>query len=82
MKEIINKLKKFYNCGDNKLYFSLFGPLLMGTIHLVVIIISYDWIILNYCIFYYLIAIFKVWQWAIENIILNQIIILQELYQY
>ena len=67
MKEIINKLKKFYNYGDNKLYFSLFGPLLMGTIHLVVIFISYDWIILNYCIFYYLIAIFKVWQWAIEK---------------
>ena len=67
MKEIINKLKKFYNYGDNKLYFSLFGPLLMGTIHLVVIIISYDWIILNYCIFCYLIAIFKVWQWAIEK---------------
>ena len=67
MKEIINKLKKFYNYGDNKLYFSLFGPLLMGTIHLVVIIISYDWIILNYCIFYYLITIFKIWQWAIEK---------------
>lgn len=67
MREIINKLKKFYNYGDNKLYLSLFGPLLMGTIHLVVIIISYDWIILNYCIFYYLIAIFKVWQWAIEK---------------
>ena len=62
---MINKIKDIYHYGDNKFYLSLFGPLAMGTIHIVAIIIKFDWIIFNYCIFYYLMAIFKVWQWAI-----------------
>lgn len=39
----------------------------MGTIHLVFVIIKFDWILVNYCIFSYLMALFKVWQWAIEK---------------
>ncbi len=39
----------------------------MGTIHLVFAIIQFDWIVTNYCIFYSLMVLSKVWQWAIEK---------------
>ena len=67
MKKIISKIKCFYNNGYNKFYISLLGPLTMGTINLVSAIFRFDWIIINYCIFSYLMALFKVWQWAIEK---------------
>ena len=67
MRKIIKKISDFYNFRDNKFYFSLLGPLAMGTIHLVSTILYFDWIVVNYCIFSYLIALLKVWQWAIEK---------------
>ena len=67
MKKIISKIMEFYNKGDNRFYFSLLGPLTMGTIHLAATIMHFDWIVVNYCIFSYLMALFKVWQWAIEK---------------
>ena len=67
MKKIISKIIEFYNKGDNRFYFSLLGPLTIGTIHLIATIMHFDWIIVNYCIFSYLMAVFKVWQWAIEK---------------
>jgi hypothetical protein len=67
MKAIFKKIKSIYQSGDNPFYFSLFGPLFMGTIHLIATILHFDWIILNYCIFSYLLALFLVWQWAIEK---------------
>ena len=67
MKKFIQKIKDIYHSGDNAFYASLVGPLLMGTIHLVFVIINFDWILLNYCLFFYLMAIFKVWQWSIEK---------------
>lgn len=67
MKKIISKIIEFYNKCDNRFYFSLLGPLTMGTIHLAATIIHFDWIVVNYCIFSYLMALFKVWQWAIEK---------------
>ena len=67
MKRIISKIIEFYNKGDNKFYFSLFGPITMGTIHLIASIIHFDWIVVNYCMFSYSIALFKLWQWLIEK---------------
>lgn len=67
MKKITDKIKDFYHHGDVAFYISLLGPLTMGTIHLVFVIIKFDWILVNYCIFSYLMALFKVWQWAIEK---------------
>lgn len=67
MKKIINRIKHFYNTGDIAFYVSLLGPLIMGTIHLIFVIINFDWILVNYCIFSYLMLLFKVWQWAIEK---------------
>ena len=67
MKKIISEIIEFYNKGDNKFYFSLLGPLTMGTIHLAATIMRFDWIVVNYCIFSYLMALFKAWQWAIEK---------------
>ena len=67
MRKIIKKITDFYNSGDIKFYFSLLGPLTMGTIHLVSTILHFDWIVVNYCIFSYLMALFKVWQWTIEK---------------
>lgn len=67
MKKIISKIIEFYNKGDNKFYFSLLGPLTMGTINLVATIMHFDRIVVNYCIFYYLMAFSKVWQWTIEK---------------
>lgn len=67
MKKAINKIKDFYNKGDIAFYISLLGPFVMGTIHLVFVIIKFDWILVNYCIFSYLMLLFKVWQWAIEK---------------
>ena len=66
-KTIINKIKDFYSHGDVAFYVSLLGPLTMGTIHLVFAIIQFDWIVTNYCIFYSLMVLSKVWQWAIEK---------------
>lgn len=67
MKKTINKIKDFYNKGDIAFYISLLGPFIMGTIHLVFVIVKFDWILVNYCIFSYLMLLFKVWQWAIEK---------------
>lgn len=65
MKKAINKIRDFYNKGDIAFYISLLGPFFMGTIHLVFVIIRFDWILVNYCIFSYLMFLFKAWQWAI-----------------
>ena len=67
MKKLIKKITDFYHSGDIAFYVSLIGPLTMGTIHLVASIIHFDWIVVNYCIFSYLMFLFKVWQWAIEK---------------
>ena len=67
MKKIINRIRDFYNKGDISFYISLLGPFIMGTIHLIFVIIKFDWILVNYCIFSYLMFLFKVWQWAIER---------------
>ncbi|MBQ9266326.1 MAG: hypothetical protein IJ186_04615 [Bacilli bacterium] len=67
MKNLFKKLIDFYHKGDVAFYFSLLGPLTMGTIHLVLTIIKFDWILVNYSVFSYLMALFKVWQWAIEK---------------
>jgi hypothetical protein len=67
MKKIFNKIKTFYNKGDVAFYISLIGPFIMGTIHLVFVIIKFDWILINYCVFSYLMLIFKILQWAIEK---------------
>lgn len=67
MKKIINRIRDFYSKGDIAFYISLLGPLIMGTIHLVFVIIKFDWVLLNYCIFSYIMLLFKVWQWAIEK---------------
>ena len=67
MKKIISEIIEFYNKGDNKFYFSLLGPLTMGTIHLAATIMRFDCTVVNYCISSYLMALFKVWRWAIEK---------------
>ena len=67
MKKIINRIRDFYNRGDAAFYLSLLGPFIMGTIHLVFVLIRFDWILVNYCIFSYLMFLSKVWQWAIEK---------------
>ena len=67
MKKIINRIKDFYNRGNIAFYISLLGPFIMGSIHLAFTIIKFDWILVNYCIFSYLLFLFKVWQWAIEK---------------
>ena len=67
MKTAINKIKDFYRKGNVGVYASLLGPFIMGTIHLVFVTIKFDWILINYCIFSYLMLLFKVWQWAIEK---------------
>ena len=65
--KFIDRIKSIYNHGDVAFYFSLLGPLLMGTLHLIVTILHFNWIFLNYCIFSYTVVLFKVWQWAIEK---------------
>lgn len=67
VKKLIQKILSIYRFGNVAFYISLIGPLFMGTLHLVFVIIKFDWILVNYCIFSYLIALFKVWQWAIEK---------------
>jgi hypothetical protein len=67
VKKLAKSIIDFYHKGDVAFYFSLLGPLVMGTIHLVFVIIHFDWILINYCIFSYLMALLKVWQWAIEK---------------
>ena len=67
MKLFINKIKDFYNKGNNPLYFSLVGPLFMGIIHLISLLIQFDWIVTNYCIFSFLMAIFIFIEWLIEK---------------
>ena len=67
MKETINKITKIYHSHNIDFYCSLIGPISMGTIHLISVLIHFDIIVLNYCIFSYLFALFKVWQWTIEK---------------
>lgn len=67
MKKFATKLIDFYHKSNIAFYVSLIGPLIMGTIHLVFVLIKFDWILINYCIFSYLMALFKLWQWAIEK---------------
>lgn len=67
MKNLVCKIRELFTNGDNNFYLSLIGPFVMGTIHLVFICIKFDWILLNYCIFSYLMGLFKLWQWYIEK---------------
>ena len=67
MKKIIQKIKNFYHYKDVSFYVSLLGPLTMGTIHLISLIIKFDNILLCYCLFSYLLVFLKVWQWAIDK---------------
>lgn len=67
MKKIINRIKDFYSRCDIAFYISLLGPFIMGTIHLVFVIIKFDWILFNYCLFFYLMCLARVWQWAIKK---------------
>lgn len=67
MKKAVKDLLDFYKKANLGLYISVFGSLIMGTFHLVLVIIEFDWIIINYCIFFYLLALSKVWQWLIEK---------------
>lgn len=57
----------FYHTGDTALFVSLFASFIMGTFHLVFIILKFDWILLNYCLFFYLMCLARVWQWAIKK---------------
>ena len=61
------KLKQAYYKYNMDFYFSVFASFSMGTIHLISVILAFDWIVLNYCVFSYLMMLFKVWQWAIEK---------------
>lgn len=63
----IQAVKDFLKKDIVSLLISLIGPLFMGTFHLVFVILRFDWILLNYCIFSYLFALFLVWQWSIER---------------
>ncbi len=67
MKRIVNRIKEIYSMGDVSFFCSLIGPLTMGTIHLVATILHFDWIVVNYCVFSYLMALAKTWQWAITK---------------
>lgn len=67
MKNLFKRMINIYHSGNIAFYCSLFGPLTMGTIHLVFVLIKFDWILVNYCIFSFLMALFKVWQWSIEK---------------
>lgn len=67
MKKLTKKIMDFYHSGNVTFYISLLGPLVMGTFHLIFVIIKFDWILINYCTFSYLMLLFKVWQWAIEK---------------
>lgn len=67
MKQAFRKIRDFCHRDGVALGLSLLGPLAMGTIHLVFVLIRFDWILLNYSIFSYLMALFKVWQWGIEK---------------
>ncbi len=67
MKNLIRRISDFYHAGDTALYVSLFASFVMGTFHLVFIILKFDWIFLNYCLFFYLMCLAKVWQWAIKK---------------
>jgi len=60
-------IKKIFKNNDVRFIISLVGPLVMGTINLVSIIMHFDWIFFNYSIFAYLMALIKVWFWAIDK---------------
>ena len=67
MKKLFKRFLDFYHTGDVALYVSLFPPLVMGTLHLVLILLKFDWILFNYCLFFYLMCLARVWQWAIKK---------------
>ena len=64
---MIQSVKDFTHKDIVSFLISLIGPLFMGTFHLVFVILRFDWILVNYCIFSYLLALFLVWQWLIER---------------
>ena len=67
MKKSLTSFIDFYKKAGIGLYVSILGSLIMGTFHLIFVIIKFDWILVNYCIFSYLMMLFKVWQWAIDK---------------
>ncbi|MBR4377583.1 MAG: hypothetical protein IKP50_01660, partial [Bacilli bacterium] len=67
MKKLVRKILDFYHTRDTTLFVSLFASFIMGTFHLVFIILKFDWILLNYCLFFYLMCLARVWQWAIKK---------------
>lgn len=67
MKEKLKRLKEFYDAKNIGFYLSLFAPFAMGTIHLISVLIHFDYAALSYCLFSYLIVPARLWQWAIEK---------------
>lgn len=67
MKKMVRKILDFYHTGDTALYVSLFASFIMGTFHLIFIILKFDWILFNYCLFFYLMCLAKVWQCVIKK---------------
>ena len=60
-------LKTLYRTGDVAFYCSLIPPFAMGVLHLAALFAQFDWIVCNYCIFSFLMGLFRVWLWAIEK---------------
>lgn len=60
----IRNIWKKYNIG---LYGAIFGSLIMGTFHLVLLIIDFSWLTFNYMLFCYMIMFIRVLIWYIAK---------------
>ena len=67
MKELFKKINTFYHSNDVDFYCSLIGPLTMFIIHLISVLIHFDWMIFNYGLYSLMILFIQVLLWASEK---------------
>ncbi|MGM9857917.1 MAG: hypothetical protein ACI311_01530 [Bacilli bacterium] len=66
-----NKIKKIWQMYDLSSYFSIVASFAVTCLHFIKILIEFDKIILSYCIFSFLVCIFKIIQLLIEKNLLK-----------
>ncbi|MCR5078549.1 MAG: hypothetical protein K6B65_01315 [Bacilli bacterium] len=67
IKEAYIYLRDLYRKWNLTLVVALLGPFVMGSVHLVSLIIQFDWIVSAYCAFFYLSFLIRLIQWVIEK---------------
>ncbi len=64
---MINKIKEIWQKYDLAFYGYVAGSFLMGTFHLIMICISFSWLVFNYMLFCYIMMLIRLIVWFVDK---------------